>query len=72
VDENDEEVVEILELWKRDPVEVIRELIGNVAFADNMVFAPERVFSDQEGRNRQYDEMSTADWWWDMQVRYLT
>lgn len=59
---------EDLELWKRDPVECIKELIGNPAFQEHLSYVPERVYSDEAGLNRIYDEMWTADWWYDTQV----
>jgi hypothetical protein len=59
---------EDLELWMRDPVECIRELMGNPEFDHMVSYAPERVFSDAEGKTRRYDEMWTGDWWWEMQV----
>ncbi|OBZ74731.1 hypothetical protein A0H81_05568 [Grifola frondosa] len=55
--------VEEVELWKRDPVECVRELMGNPVFKDLVRYAPERLYSDSEGRERIYDEMWTADWW---------
>ena len=67
--ENGEVKTEKLEVWHRDPVECIRELMSNPAFRDTMAYAPERVYSDAEGTKRVYDEMWTADWWWDTQVR---
>lgn len=57
---------ERVELWRRNPVEVIRELIGNPAF--QMAFAPKKVYSDRSKLNRIFDEMWTADWWWNLQV----
>lgn len=29
---------------------------------------PERHFADKEAKNQVYDEMWTADWWWNAQV----
>lgn len=63
---------EELELWMRDPVACIRELMGNPAFDGSMAYAPEKVYTDAEGRTRRYDEMWTADWWWDMQVSHFS
>ncbi|KAI5999520.1 Zn-finger domain-containing protein [Pisolithus albus] len=60
---------EQLELWRRDPVECVEELIGNPAFRDLMAYEPERAYADKKGENRIYDEMWTGDWWWDMQTR---
>ncbi|KAI6011642.1 hypothetical protein EDC04DRAFT_2871056 [Pisolithus marmoratus] len=58
---------EQLELWCRDPVECIMELIGNLAFDDTMAYVPEHAYVDSKGTNHIYDEMWTADWWWDVQ-----
>lgn len=68
IGENGKEMTETLDLWRRDPVECIRELIGNPAFREVMAYAPERVFTSQDMLNRVFDEMCTADWWWDVQV----
>ena len=59
---------EDLELWKCDPVECIKDLIGNPAFRDLMSYVLQRVYTNAEGENRIFDEMWTADWWWDTQV----
>lgn len=59
---------ETLQLWRRDPIECIRDMIGNPAFRDHMRFEPERAYEDQDGKSRVYDEMWTGDWWWETQV----
>ncbi|KAF8550905.1 hypothetical protein OG21DRAFT_1524817 [Imleria badia] len=66
-DEVDEENVEELELWLRDPVACVKELIGNPAFQGNMAYAPEKAYADPEGQTRRFDEMWTGDWWWETQ-----
>ncbi|KAF8867845.1 hypothetical protein BD779DRAFT_1685231 [Infundibulicybe gibba] len=58
---------EQLELWRRDPVECIKDLLANPTLKDSMRYAPERVFTDLEGNVHAYDEMWTADWWWNTQ-----
>lgn len=68
VDEDGKVMVEKLELWRRDPVECVRELMENPSFQGHMAYAPERVYKDNEGKVRIYDEMWTANWWWDLQV----
>lgn len=60
---------EELELWMRDPVECISKLISNPAFAECISYVPERVYSSASGKSRRYDEMWTADWWWEMQTK---
>jgi hypothetical protein len=59
---------EDVELWMRDLIDCIRELMANPTFRDAVCFEPQRVFDDKEGTMRRYDEMWTADWWWEMQV----
>ncbi|KIJ08909.1 hypothetical protein PAXINDRAFT_17990 [Paxillus involutus ATCC 200175] len=60
---------EDVELWMRDPIDCIRELMANPTFRDAMCFEPQRVFDDKQGTMRRYDKMWTADWWWEMQGR---
>jgi len=62
---------EKLELWRRDPVECVKELLGNPALKDHMKYAPEQVYEDVEGKTRVFDEMWTANWWWDTQVFFF-
>ena len=68
VGEGGETMSEDLELWMRDPVECVKELIGNPAFKTLMSLVRERVFADEKGMNRIFDEMWTADWWRKTQV----
>lgn len=68
VDRHGKPLTEEIELWRRNPVECIRELIGNPAFKDHLAYLPERVFGNIEETNRLYDEMWTAEWWWKIQV----
>ena len=42
--------------------------MGNPMFKDVLKYAPEKAYLDPEGKNRIYDEMWSADWWWDTQV----
>ena len=65
-------MTEDLELWKRDPVECVKELIGNLAFRDLVSYVPQQAYTDKAGMNCIFDEMWTADWWWDTQVQNTT
>ncbi|KAI6106269.1 hypothetical protein EDD16DRAFT_1491001 [Pisolithus croceorrhizus] len=58
---------EEMELWVHDPVACITELIGNPAFHGDIVYAPEKVYTDCQGSTQQYDEMWMGNWWWEMQ-----
>ncbi|KAG8725615.1 hypothetical protein FRC09_000002 [Ceratobasidium sp. 395] len=67
--------VEILDLWKRDIVEMIRYLLTDPRFIPHTRYAPERHYDDRNRQNRVYDEMWSAKWWWRMQNilgRYAT
>lgn len=68
-DENGKVLVEEVEFWRRDPVECVKELIGNPAFKKFTKYAPERHYEDEELTVRIYNEMATGDWWWEVQVR---
>lgn len=59
---------ETIELWARDPVECVEELLSHSAFKEHAVYAPRRVYTCSDRINRVYDEMWTGDWWWEMQV----
>ncbi|KAF7311743.1 hypothetical protein MIND_00184500 [Mycena indigotica] len=64
--------VEVIELWHRNPLECIAELLGNPVFKEDQVFKPMRLFRQKDSvtgelRNREYDEMWTGTWWWDTQ-----
>lgn len=62
-------LTEEVELWSRDPVECIRELIGNPAFQKHMQFKPEKIYTDARCTNEKFHNMWTCEWWWDLQVR---
>ncbi|KAH9979616.1 hypothetical protein BJV74DRAFT_879411 [Russula compacta] len=48
---------ELLELWFQDPVECIKELIGNPSFREHISYILSKI----------YNEAWTGDWWWTMQ-----
>ncbi|CDO72633.1 hypothetical protein BN946_scf184985.g52 [Trametes cinnabarina] len=60
---------ECVELWKRDVVDCVRELMGNPLFRDVIRYAPEKQYADAEGKARIYGNMWTANWWWDVQMQ---
>ncbi|KAF7361034.1 hypothetical protein MSAN_01133800 [Mycena sanguinolenta] len=67
IDEKGDKKKEVVELWYRDPIDCVRELLGNPAFRGKQGFAPRRVFMSSGKRNREYTEMWTAKWWWEIQ-----
>ncbi|KAF8519196.1 hypothetical protein JB92DRAFT_2566213, partial [Gautieria morchelliformis] len=69
LDENGKPIEEELDICCCDPVECVHELIGNLDFCDAMKYVPERLFSDESEQEEIINEMWTAQWWWDTQVR---
>ncbi|KAI0693079.1 hypothetical protein BC835DRAFT_1306895 [Cytidiella melzeri] len=63
VDENQNLKTEVVELWKRDPVECIRDLLANPVFAKHMRYEPERLYEDEAGKRPIFNEMWTGEWW---------
>ena len=63
LDDEGKPMSEHLELWHHDPIKCVKALIGNPAFKDFISYVPERVYRDDKGRVRVYDEMWTGDWW---------
>ncbi|KAG8769490.1 hypothetical protein FRC12_004934 [Ceratobasidium sp. 428] len=62
-DQNDE----ILDLWKRDIVAMIRHLLTDPRFIPHTRYAPEKHYDSKTRQNRVYDEMWSAKWWWQIQ-----
>lgn len=60
---------EHLQFHYRDTIQCIRALFGNPEFACDLIFAPERHYTDSSRTCRIYNEMATGDWWWSVQVR---
>ncbi|KAJ7055348.1 hypothetical protein C8F01DRAFT_1373875 [Mycena amicta] len=71
VDENGERLKEEAELWIRNPLDCIRQIIGNPSMKDQMAYAPERVYSTNPASedDRIVDESWTADEWYELQER---
>ncbi|KAF7371466.1 hypothetical protein MVEN_00001000 [Mycena venus] len=53
----------------RDPLDAIRALLGNPAYAKDIVYIPKKVFSDSDRKNRVYNEMWTDKWWTGVQTK---
>lgn len=61
-------VTETVELWRRNPVDCIKELLSNPAFKDKISYKPRKVFTNESRTERVYGEMWEGEWWWKMQV----
>jgi hypothetical protein len=68
VDKDRECMGEELELWFRDPIACIKELLGNPTFKDQLCYTPEKHFTDENQAERVYKEAWQGDWWWEIQV----
>ncbi|KAJ7444666.1 hypothetical protein FB451DRAFT_1056190 [Mycena latifolia] len=66
LDANGVPKTEVVEMWRRDPVECVKELLGNPAFT-KQCYEPYRVFKNADFTNREYNEMWTGNWWWTIQ-----
>jgi hypothetical protein len=49
LDEDGAPQTETVELWHRDPVECVEELIGNPEFKAYMKYAPYRLYANKDG-----------------------
>lgn len=67
VDEDGTPMTEELEMWVRDPVECVQQLLGNPAFRDDLQYRPRRI-RKRSSKKRVFSEAWTADWWWNTQV----
>jgi len=56
-----------LPFFYRNVLDCFKYLLHQIAYQDNLVYAPRREF-DPNGE-RIYAEMHTADWWWDVHVQ---
>ena len=54
-----------------DPVEAIKTLLGDPAFAQDIVYKPQKIFN-KENQSRIRNEMWTGRWWSAMQVSMKT
>lgn len=68
VDERGQAKTEVLEMYRRDPVECIKELMSNPAFNDCIEYEPKRLFEDPFGEKPLISEMWSAEWWETVQV----
>ena len=59
---------EELEIWYRNPVDCVKELFGNPMFRDVLTYEPMRTWLDEAGTEEAIGEMSSARWWWELQV----
>ena len=60
------------ELYYREIIPCIRSLYGDPRLVHDLVFAPERHYTDETRTCRVFNEMHTGNWWWSVQVWDMT
>jgi hypothetical protein len=61
---------EHLKFYCREILPCLKALFGDPELKHDLVFTPERHFTNDQRTCRIYNEMNTGDWWWSVQVRY--
>jgi hypothetical protein len=69
LDKNGKPHTEHVKFWHRNPIDCVKEILGNPALQPHMKYAPEKLYQDMDKTIRVYEGMHTADWWWELQVR---
>jgi len=57
-----------IKYWSRDIIKSMRWLLWQLAYAEQLIFAPQYCFNSKTPPKRLYTEMHTADWWCKTQV----
>lgn len=52
-------------------MDCIRALFSDPNFSQDMIFAPERHYADEDSTVRVYHDLHTGKWWWNVQVSLL-
>ena len=58
---------EVLDLWMRDALVLIQELLEDPNFKNEMHHRPMHLYTDESWEERIFGEMWTADWWLEKQ-----
>lgn len=61
---------EVFTFYYWEIIPCLRALFGDPEFQHDLIFAPERHFTNEDRTHRIYSDMHTGDWWWSVQVRY--
>jgi len=57
-----------IKYWSWDIIKSMRWLMQQPAYAEHLIYAPQRCFNSDTPPKRLYTEMHTADWWWETRV----
>ena len=64
-------MAEVVDLWKRNLLDLVRELLENSRWKDCMQYQPQKLYEDKEHTKRIYHIIWTSDWWIDKYVYYI-
>jgi len=57
-----------IKYWSQDVIKCMRWSMRQPAYAEHLIFAPQRCFYSDTPPKRLYNKMHNADWWWETQV----
>ena len=58
-----------IKYWSREIITTMRWLMGQPAYAENLIYVPQRCFNSDTLPKRLYTEMYTVHWWWETKAR---
>ena len=58
-------LTEEADLWRRQAVECVADLMGNPAFRNFIAYEPVKIMRNGQ---RYYSEMNSGEWWYEVQV----
>jgi len=58
-----------IKYWSRHIIKSMRWSMQHSAYAEHLIYTPQRWFNSDLPPKLIYTEMHTADWWWATQVR---
>jgi hypothetical protein len=57
-----------IKYWSRDIIKSMRWLMRQPAYAEHLIYPPQRCLNSDTPPKCLYTDMHTADWWWEKQV----
>lgn len=60
---------EIVEMWMRDALEILKKILGRKQLGQFINYKVTKKWTSADRKERIRDEINTADWMWEVQVR---
>ncbi|KAG8943330.1 hypothetical protein FRC03_002563 [Tulasnella sp. 419] len=64
-------MTEMVEMYYRDPVEVVEDLISRPSLWDHLTYSPMKIYTSPARQTHIYKDMSSGDWWYDIQDKLV-